>query len=198
MRVAFLREAFTAYARRHPEETARTARFCELLDAGGAAFERSHAAPGHFTASAWVLAPRGDAVALLHHAKLGIWVQPGGHADGDIDLHAVARREVFEETGLRALDYLGERLAPDGPAVPLDLDIHPIPARGDEPAHLHFDARYLLRAGTVEMNRSAESHALAWVPRRVLRRYTEEASVLRMDAKSRRLLADRAHRPAAL
>ena len=49
-------------------------------------------------------------------------------------------REAAEETGIAGL-----ALHPGAPR-PLDVDVHDIPARGDEPAHLHLDLRYLVRA----------------------------------------------------
>ena len=49
-----------------------------------------------------------------------------------------ARR--VEETGLEDL-----RLHPKAPR-PLDVDVHDIPARGEEPAHEHLDLRYLVMA----------------------------------------------------
>ena len=67
---------------------------------------------------------------------------------------AVALRETREESGLdvRALDD----------AI-FDIDVHRIPARGREPAHLHFDVRFLVQAGHDRFKVSEESQALAWV-----------------------------------
>jgi ADP-ribose pyrophosphatase YjhB (NUDIX family) len=48
-------------------------------------------------------------------------------------------REVREETGLE------EFRTPIGRAI-LDLDVHEIPAIGEEPPHLHFDVKHLLVA----------------------------------------------------
>lgn len=116
-------------------------------------FERRHAA-GHFTGSAWVVSGDGRRVLLTHHRKLGRWLQPGGHADGDADLARVALREAEEETGLTGL-----RVAP---AI-FDLDRHMIPAYGAEPAHWHYDVRYVVLAGSDERFAvGEESHALAW------------------------------------
>ncbi len=92
---------------------------------------------GHVTASALVARPDGSAFLLLHHRKLGRWLQPGGHTEPeDASAFDAALREAREETGIAALE------APFGRAI-FDIDVHPIPARGDEPAHHHFDVRYL-------------------------------------------------------
>jgi len=64
-----------------------------------------------------------------------------------------------------------------------DVDVHPIPARGSDAGHLHFDVRYALRAGHTDHVVSGESHDLAWVPIRELERYTTEDSMLRMARK---------------
>jgi 8-oxo-dGTP diphosphatase len=42
-------------------------------------------------------------ILLVHHTKPGVydfWVAPGGGAEGNEDLFATAKREVFEECGL--------------------------------------------------------------------------------------------------
>lgn len=110
---------------------------------------------GHFTGSAWVVSRDGARVLLMHHRKLQRWLQPGGHADGDTDLARVALREAVEETGLNGLQLL------DGGIF--DLDRHEIPARGDEPAHWHYDVRFVVRAGVDErFVANEESCALAW------------------------------------
>lgn len=93
---------------------------------------------GHLTGSGVIVDPRTGQSLLIHHAKLGRWLQPGGHADGDGNLGAVAWREATEETGL-----VGLRLVT--PAI--DIDVHEIPARPGEPAHLHLDLRSLLLVG---------------------------------------------------
>ena len=118
-------------------------------------FERSLLA-GHVTGSAWVVSDDGGCVVLLHHGKLGRWLQPGGHADGDSDVARVASREAREETSLRSLRI-------DGRGI-FDVDVHEIPARGSEPAHLHYDVRFLFRADRAESPvPSAESYAGRWL-----------------------------------
>lgn len=127
--------------------------FIDFLDSHADVFERFHV-PGHFTGSAWLVSADGARVLLTHHRKLGRWLQLGGHADGDADMMRVALREAEEESGLR--DLVVE------PGI-FDLDRHRIAARGDEPEHWHYDARYVVRAtGDEDFVVSEESHALAW------------------------------------
>jgi len=130
--------------------------------------------PGHLTASAIVLDARRERVLLTHHAKLGRWLQLGGHCDGDADLANVALREAAEESGI-------EGLAID--PVPIDVDIHAIPARKGEPGHLHLDTRFLVRApaGAREI-RSAESRELRWFARQEVGDVHADASLLRLLA----------------
>ena len=54
--------------------------------------------------AAGVIVENEGRVLLVRHRKPGaydFWVAPGGGADGAEDLHATARREVFEECGLQ-------------------------------------------------------------------------------------------------
>ncbi|MCA8956310.1 MAG: NUDIX hydrolase [Planctomycetes bacterium] len=134
-------------------------------------------APGHLTASAWILAADGRHCLLAHHRKLGKWLQLGGHADGEPELWRVALREAQEESGMR--DFAVGRTV-------LDLDLHPIPARGAEAEHLHFDVRFLLRAAPDQsLVCSDESNEVRWVEVGDLPRYTTEESVLRLARKAR-------------
>lgn len=174
-----LADAFAAFARAHPDQAAEARRFTALL-ADPDAFVRARLA-GHFTGSAFVVSADGTRAALMHHAKLGRWLQPGGHADGDEDLAAVALREAAEELGLEglALETAG------WPGGILDLDAHEIPARGAEPAHWHHDVRYAVRAapGREAFAANAESLALAWRP------VSEVAADATLDPSLRRIAA---------
>lgn len=123
----------------------------------------------HVTGSGFVVSPCRGFTLLMHHAKLGRWLQPGGHCDGDADVAGVAAREVFEETGLRA------RLLSPGL---FDIDIHRIPARGDAPAHFHYDLRFLFEADPANrLLGNEESHDLRWVALDELPRYAPQRSV---------------------
>lgn len=113
-----------------------------------AAFTASAARPwsratleGHLTASAWVLDSTRTHAAMIHHRKLGRWLQPGGHIeDEDASWRAAAQREVTEEVGLSAFIAL-----PDSEQL-FDVDVHAIPVRPDVPAHFHYDLRFLFIA----------------------------------------------------
>ena len=64
-----------------------------------------------------------------------------------------------------------------------DLDVHPIPAGSHEPAHHHFDVRFLVRAEDDRFQVSEESRALAWVSADGVGTLTDRESVLRMARK---------------
>ena len=143
-------EAFAAGDARRAEEVDDFLRF---LHSAESVFRREHV-PGHFTGSAWIVDSSGAHTLLMLHAKLGRWLQLGGHADGERDLRAVALREAAEESGLQALTV------EDGI---FDIDRHRIPARGSEPEHWHYDVRFVVRAlGSTRCVANAESRALAW------------------------------------
>jgi 8-oxo-dGTP pyrophosphatase MutT (NUDIX family) len=169
-----LKALLRAYRAHHPDEGETVDRFEAFVLVHPDCFERSLTA-GHVTGSAWVVDPSGADVLLTHHRKLDLWVQLGGHADGDPDIAAVARREAMEESGI-------EDLVLDDPAV-FDLDVHLIPERRGEPAHFHYDVRFAFRAAHRTFRVSEESHELAWVPVRELSRVTTEPSMLRMARK---------------
>ena len=145
--------AFDRYAAKHPKEASTVAQFRAFARAHADAAERTLAI-GHLTGSAWLVDACGTRVLLTHHKKLGRWLQLGGHADGDVDLARVALREAEEESGLRDLVVEPELF---------DLDRHWIPARGVEPGHWHYDARFVVRAtGSEDFVVGEESHDLAW------------------------------------
>ncbi|PKL96727.1 MAG: NUDIX hydrolase [Gammaproteobacteria bacterium HGW-Gammaproteobacteria-8] len=170
-----------AYRERHPEQDDLVERFLTLLSEHPDCYSR-HCWAGHITGSAWIVDPSGERVLLTHHRKLDRWLQPGGHSDDDPDTLGVALREAEEETGLV--------VAPVESSI-FDIDIHPIPARGAEPEHFHFDVRFLLRAQTLDYVVSDESHDLAWVPLARLGEWSTEPSLLRMADKWHRVRAQR-------
>lgn len=134
---------------------------------------------GHLTGSAWVLSADGLSALLLHHRKLDRWLQPGGHVDeSDASLAETAKREAMEECGLEGLSLVSPLI--------FDLDVHEIPSRGDEPAHFHYDLRFLFVAPAkhaIERNH-LETKDIAWVPLVELRNSATPQSLRRMALKS--------------
>ena len=168
-------EQLSVYKHQYPNESQMVERYLAFVKANGDCFERSLKI-GHVTGSAWVVNNVGSHVLLTHHRKLNIWVQLGGHADGESDVVGVARREVEEESGIEDIELVGDGI--------YDVDIHEIPARGDEPKHYHYDARYAFRViGDEDYVVSDESHDLAWIEIDKLQELTDEWSMVRMAEK---------------
>ena len=166
-------ERLQKYPNFFAEEIEAKPRFLELLKSAEA-YERLHL-PGHITGSAWIVDSQRTQTLLVHHAKLNKWVQPGGHADGDEDILAVALREAEEETGLKQL-----KIVPDF----FDIDIHTIPARAELGEHDHYDVRFLFEADARDpIAVSEESHDVRWIGLADLEEFTQERSVLRMRDK---------------
>jgi 8-oxo-dGTP pyrophosphatase MutT (NUDIX family) len=106
-----------------------------------ALFERHH------TATAYIVA--GGKTLLLWHAKLGMWLPPGGHLEPNEDPVQGAVREAEEESGLEVaviapsdLLVVAEPQVVPPPAVILIEDI----VRADQPFHQHIDHVYFTRA----------------------------------------------------
>ncbi len=163
------------YRERYPDEQAVVERFLRFVASHPDCFERSLAV-GHVTGSAWVVNQAGTHVLLTHHKKLNRWLQLGGHADGNPSAQEVALREAREESGLPEFRCVSTQI--------FDLDIHPIPARGSEVEHFHYDVRFALQTvGHEAYQVSEESHDLAWIDIARIRDVSEEASLLRMARK---------------
>lgn len=166
--------ALERYAVQHPQEREMVERFAVFVGEEARCYERD-CWSGHVTGAAWLMNGAGTHALLTHHRKLNMWLQLGGHSDGDPDTTAVALREAREESGLavRLLD-----------AEIFDIDVHPIPARKEDPDHWHFDVRFLMQVeGGEDFVVSPESLDLAWVPLAELSEYTTEPTILRMAAK---------------
>lgn len=156
----------------------------QLLRTTATPFSRAQVDPGHFTASVFVWSEARDRLLLLHHPKLGRWLQPGGHVEpDDADVEATALREMEEEVGLLRVHLAG------GTLELLDLDIHLIPARRDEPAHLHHDVRFLARIRDPRWEPSGEDVPTGWFDPADLAGVETDDSVRRAAGRARAKLA---------
>ncbi len=178
-----LPEALARHAPSDPEEEADLAHIRRFVAGHRDPFSRA-IPEGHLTASAFVVAADGRRMLLVRHRKLQRWLQPGGHAEaGETRGEEVALREAGEETGLARL-----ALHPLAPR-PLDVDVHLIPARPGEPAHEHLDLRYLVIAGTTEIDRHVvETEDARWFTWDELPGLDLDPGLRRGLAKARRYL----------
>lgn len=166
----------SAYRGDSAAEEAHRQAMLRLLAESADPFSRHQFKPGHFTASALVVAPATQRVLLIAHPTLGLWLQPGGHIEAhDISAVEAARREVVEETGVLA------RLDP----VLFDVDVHEIPARTSQPEHRHFDLRFLALVEGQPEAAGAEGVDARWLTHDEALRLTTDGSVRRMLAKAR-------------
>lgn len=160
------------------DETDYVERMRWLLASTRDPFSRSHFDPGHFTVSAFVVAPDEASLLIIRHAKLKRWLQPGGHVEtDDVDLAAAARREVAEEAGLDDL------VPANGRDLLFDVDIHTIPANDREPRHRHFDLRFRFRARRRDLSCGDDVRGVRWAPFRELTSLNPEPAMVRVLRK---------------
>lgn len=96
----------------------------------------------HFTSSAWIVNPDRTKVVFIFHNLAKQWRWPGGHADGESDLLAVALNEAREETGLENLKILDKDI--------FSLEVFAIPAHFHKGqvvnSHIHLNAGFIFEA----------------------------------------------------
>jgi 8-oxo-dGTP pyrophosphatase MutT (NUDIX family) len=109
--------------------------------------------PDHLTASALVVSADRGRVLLTLHARIGRWLQTGGHCEDDRTLAAAALREATEESGIPGLVI---------DPVPVLLSRHQVPCGPVRPAS-HLDVQHVCVAPEAAVSvRSEESLELAW------------------------------------
>lgn len=153
-----IRTTIAAYLDEHPEDERELAVVLGLLDHSDDLTSRK-TLPGHVTAGAILIGPDGRILHVLHNVT-NLWLLPGGHTEpSDETLLQAAGRELAEETGIPP-----HVVTPHG-EVPLHIDVHSIDANPtkDEPAHQHFDFRFLFRT-TVDIGelQTEEISDAAW------------------------------------
>ena len=174
-----LKQLLKSYIQKNPFEV-NAIKMLNFFDNHDGCFKKDNL-PGHFTGSAWVISPDKNKILMTHHKKLNMWLQLGGHADGEKDLKLVAIKEAKEESGFNNFSILSEEI--------FDLDIHKIESINEEPEHLHYDVRFLLEADPNEQNIiiSEESHDVKWIHLDDVLEYNSEGSISRMVEKTKRL-----------
>lgn len=130
----------------------------------------------HMTASAMVVNPARTHVMMAYHNIYGTWAWTGGHADGENDLLAVARREAQEETRI-------EHLSPIQTGA-ISLEILDVPShikRGRfVPCHLHLNMTYAFTGDEHDalQSKADENRAVQWLPVDRLDEFVSEPAML--------------------
>ena len=115
----------------------------------------------HMTASSIIVSRDRRRTLMAFHKIYNSWAWTGGHADGESDFEAIARREAQEETGITDLVRLGT-----GPA---SIEILPVWAhvkRGRHVgSHLHLNVSYLFEAdeNLPLRTKQDENSAVGWI-----------------------------------
>ena len=141
----------------------------------------------HMTASSIIVSRDRKRTLMAYHKIYNSWAWTGGHADGESDFEAIARREAQEETGISGLVRLG-----DGAASVEILPVWAHVKRGQHVgSHLHLNVSYLFEADDSLPLRVAEDEnsAVGWIEVDKLEEYVSEPPMLPVYKK----LLDRAN-----
>jgi 8-oxo-dGTP pyrophosphatase MutT (NUDIX family) len=134
---------------------------------------------GHITASMLITNPERTKVLLMLHKKFQIWLQFGGHCDGEIDVFNVALREFHEESGIDIDPKILWQI--------FDVHVHDISARTSsngmfQPQHKHFDILYLgiIPEDTPFARQEDEVDDIRWFDIVGIEKYISEDRMLQM------------------
>lgn len=135
----------------------------------------------HFTSSALIINKDNTKALLLKHKKLNMWLQPGGHCDGNPDVLAVALKEAYEETNINSLEAVTGKI--------FDIDIHQIPEHISSsgivtPSHFHYDIRFLIQVKSDEQGFiNNESTDIKWIEKDISQLETNSPGTIRLFTK---------------
>lgn len=96
----------------------------------------------HITVSAWIVNPDYQKVLMAYHNIYQSWAWLGGHTDGETDLKHVILKEIAEESGLTAVEFVTPSL--------FSLEVLTVDGHQKHghyvSSHLHLNVTYLLQA----------------------------------------------------
>lgn len=127
----------------------------------------------HITSSGFVINKNKDKVLMVHHNIFNAWSLTGGHADGEEDLIGVAISEITEETGVKDIHLITDKI--------VSLDILPVFGHIRKgkyiTSHLHISVVYLFQADENEqlIVKPDENSAVKWIPINEIDIYSSES-----------------------
>lgn len=169
-------EPIASFSARDGREAAEQAAMLEWIAREGDAVLLRQSTLAHMTASAIIVSPDRRRTLMAFHRIYNSWAWTGGHADGESDFEAAARREAEEETGITGLRRLGGGIA--------SLEILPVWAHIKRGAHvgshLHLNVSYLFEADDTLPLRAAieENSAVGWLEIAQLEEYVSEPPMM--------------------
>ena len=101
-------------------------------------------------------------ILLVNHPRYHQWLSVGGHVELDEDPEIALYREIAEETGLRAVEILGNKPTIRSPGtkfllMPNYLDVHEA-----NPPHKHICLNYFVRTKSKKIVLSHEHSEAKW------------------------------------
>ena len=135
----------------------------------------------HMTSSGFVINKNQDKVLMVHHNIFNSWSLTGGHADGEENLLGVAMREITEETGVKAIHPVTDKM--------VSLDILPVFGHSKKgkyiPSHLHISVTYLFEADENEqiIIQPDENSNVQWIPIHQIDIYSNEPHMIKVYNK---------------
>lgn len=154
-----LQEQIKAYQPFNEQEAADKELILECLKREPDIYTRENTL-AHMTASAWVVNKERTKVLMAYHNIYNSWSWLGGHADGETDLLQVALKEVREESGIKNVHPVSEKIYS---LESLTVDGHV--KRGQYvSSHIHLNVTYLLEADEQDMLtiKEDENSGVAW------------------------------------
>lgn len=116
----------------------------------------------HVTSSAWIVNHDRTKVLMAYHNIMQTWAWLGGHADGETDLLKVALKEAREESGVKNIRPVSEKLYS---VEMLTVNGH---VKRDKyvNSHIHLNATYLLEADENDklFVKEDENSGVRWIP----------------------------------
>lgn len=136
----------------------------------------------HITSSGIVINKNKDKVLMVHHNIFNAWSLPGGHADGKENLIGVAISEIAEETGVKDINPITDKI--------VSLDILPVYShirKGEYiKSHLHISFIYVFEAdeNNQVVVKPDENSAIKWIPFNEIDTYSNEPHMKKVYSKT--------------